>query len=169
MDQIMVDVGKEPVMVGEEVVLIGRQKAARISAESLADLSKTIPYEIVCGIGSRVPRIYVGKAPRQPSGMPEEKRRALRRNAQMPVHFLDMPSLADSPGMTGDVSAGGVRIFTQEQVVPYRRHRLCLDLPHNDPVYVSGTSVWSKPALNGRYECGIKLDKPLPGRAQGSF
>ncbi|MFA5096400.1 MAG: alanine racemase, partial [Candidatus Omnitrophota bacterium] len=57
MDQIMVDVGNEPVKAGDEVVLIGRQGKCRITAEELADLSNTIPYEIVCGLGSRIPRV----------------------------------------------------------------------------------------------------------------
>jgi alanine racemase len=59
MDQIMVDVGNLAVKVGDEAVLIGRQAKQRISAEELADLSGTIPYEIVCGLGSRVPRVYI--------------------------------------------------------------------------------------------------------------
>jgi alanine racemase len=59
MDQIMVDVGDFPVKVGEEVVLIGSQGRHGISAEELAGLSGTIPYEIVCGLGSRVPRVFV--------------------------------------------------------------------------------------------------------------
>jgi alanine racemase len=164
MDQIMVDVGKDPVKVGDEVVLIGSQGKERISAESLALLSKTIPYEIVCGIGSRVPRIYARKQKQQPSGVPLEKRKALRRSANLPLRFLDMPSLADSVGMTGDVSASGMRIFTPEQVLSYRRHKICLDLPNGDPVYISGTCVWSKPELKGRYACGFKLDRPLPAK-----
>ena len=58
MDQIMVDVGNLAVRVGDEVVLIGSQGNEKISAEELAALSDTIPYEIVCGLGSRIPRIY---------------------------------------------------------------------------------------------------------------
>jgi alanine racemase len=58
MDQIMVDVGNFNPKIGEEVVLIGKQGKHKITAEELADLSGTISYEIVCGLGSRIPRIY---------------------------------------------------------------------------------------------------------------
>ena len=59
MDQIMVDVGNTSVRRGEEVVLIGSQGKETVSAEELAHLSDTIPYEIVCGLGSRIPRVYI--------------------------------------------------------------------------------------------------------------
>ncbi len=63
MDLSMVDVGNIPdAKVGDEVVLIGRQGKESISAEELARLSDTIPYEIVCSVGRRVPRIYIGQA-----------------------------------------------------------------------------------------------------------
>jgi alanine racemase len=58
MDQIMVDVGNFKPRVGDEVVLIGKQGKQQVTAEELADLSGTIAYEIVCGLGSRIPRIY---------------------------------------------------------------------------------------------------------------
>lgn len=59
MDQIMVDVGNTSVKAGDEAVLIGSQGKNKIIVEDLADLSGTIPYEIVCGLGSRIPRIYI--------------------------------------------------------------------------------------------------------------
>ncbi len=58
MDQIMVDVGDTKVRIGDEAVLIGTQGKNKITAEELAVLSGTIPYEIVCGLGSRIPRVY---------------------------------------------------------------------------------------------------------------
>lgn len=58
MDQLMVDVGDLPVRTGDEAVLIGSQGKYSITAEELARLSGTIPYEIVCGLGSRIPRVY---------------------------------------------------------------------------------------------------------------
>jgi alanine racemase len=60
MDQLMVDVGDLPVERGDEVVLLGCQGNDEITAAEWADRLGTIPYEIVCGIGPRVPREYVG-------------------------------------------------------------------------------------------------------------
>ena len=57
MDQLMVDVGDADVAIGDEVVMIGRQGAHTIRAEDWAERLGTIGYEIVCGIGSRVPRV----------------------------------------------------------------------------------------------------------------
>ena len=60
MDQITVDCGPDAkVAVGDEVVLIGRQGDAEITAWDWADLTGTIAYEVVCGVSGRVPRRYV--------------------------------------------------------------------------------------------------------------
>lgn len=60
MDHILVDVtGLAGVDVGEEVVLMGRQGEAQIRAEEMSDWGATIPYEILCGISKRVPRVYL--------------------------------------------------------------------------------------------------------------
>lgn len=61
MDQFMVDVtGIEDVSVEDEVVLFGKQGENEIPVEELASLLGTINYEIVCMIGKRVPRVYIG-------------------------------------------------------------------------------------------------------------
>jgi alanine racemase len=54
----MVDLGDDDVAVGDEVVLIGRQGDAEVTAQEWADRLGTIAYEIVCGIGPRAPRSY---------------------------------------------------------------------------------------------------------------
>ena len=60
MDQVLVDVtGSPPVSVGDEVVLLGAQGRQRVTAGSMADAAGTIPYEILCGISKRVPRVTV--------------------------------------------------------------------------------------------------------------
>jgi alanine racemase len=63
MDQLMVDVGQADVGVGDEAVLIGEQGDERIGVAEWADRLGTIGYEIVCGIGRRIPRLEVGDVP----------------------------------------------------------------------------------------------------------
>jgi alanine racemase len=59
MDFVMVDVTEIPdVAIGDEVVLIGKQGKERITAEEIAEIINSIPYEVFCSIGKRVPRIY---------------------------------------------------------------------------------------------------------------
>ena len=59
MDQIMVDCGDDDgVLPGDEVVLIGRQGNEHITAWEWATHVGTIAYEVLCGIGPRVPKIY---------------------------------------------------------------------------------------------------------------
>lgn len=65
MDMCMADVTDVPgVQVGDEVVLLGKQQGQQISVEELATLSDTIPYEILCGVGARVPRVPASAADR---------------------------------------------------------------------------------------------------------
>ncbi len=59
MDQTMVDIGlKDNIKVGDEVILIGSQKGRTIKVEELARICHTIPYQVLCWISSRVPRVY---------------------------------------------------------------------------------------------------------------
>ncbi len=61
MDLTLVDLTEIPeAKTGDEVVLIGAQGEEKISAEDVANWADTISYEILCGISSRVPRIYTG-------------------------------------------------------------------------------------------------------------
>lgn len=60
MDQIMVDCEDDhSVKVGDEVVLLGRQGTECITAAEWADRLGTITWEVLCGIGPRVPRLVV--------------------------------------------------------------------------------------------------------------
>jgi alanine racemase len=60
MDLTMVDVTDVPgAAEGDEAVVIGAQGAAAITVEEVAAGAGTIAYEILCGIGPRVPRRYL--------------------------------------------------------------------------------------------------------------
>jgi alanine racemase len=58
MDMLAADVTGMEVSPGDDVVIIGRQGTDRIDAREMAATIGTIPWEIVCRIGSRIQRIY---------------------------------------------------------------------------------------------------------------
>jgi len=58
MDMTMLDVTDVPAVAeGDEVVLLGAQGSERITADDIAVKTGTIAYEVLCGIGARVPRV----------------------------------------------------------------------------------------------------------------
>ncbi len=60
MDLTMVDVtAVRDVTAKDEVILMGEQGGATITAEDIAAWAQTISYEILCGISKRVPRVYL--------------------------------------------------------------------------------------------------------------
>ncbi|MBI2517745.1 MAG: alanine racemase [Opitutae bacterium] len=60
MDQTIVDLTDVPgeVRCGEPVVLVGRQNGAEISVAEFSAWSDTIPWETLCSVTKRVPRLY---------------------------------------------------------------------------------------------------------------
>ncbi len=59
MDQTIVDVTGVPgVKCGDEVVLVGRQQGAEISITEFSRWADTIPWETLCSVSKRVPRLY---------------------------------------------------------------------------------------------------------------
>jgi alanine racemase len=59
MDITLIDVTGLAVDVGDEVILIGESGDRAITAWDHAGHAQTIPYEILCNISARVPRVYV--------------------------------------------------------------------------------------------------------------
>src|SRR5437899_7440284 len=58
MDMLMADVTGLEVSPGDDVVIIGSQGTDRIDVREMAAQIGTIPYEILCRIGSRIERVY---------------------------------------------------------------------------------------------------------------
>jgi alanine racemase len=59
MDQTIVDVTDvEGVVCGDQVVLVGRQADAEITAAEFSRWAETIPWETLCSVTKRVPRLY---------------------------------------------------------------------------------------------------------------
>jgi len=62
MDMCTIDVTHIPdCVVGDEVVLLGKQGKEYISANEIAAKAKTISYEVLCALGKRAPRIFLQK------------------------------------------------------------------------------------------------------------
>lgn len=60
MDQFMVNVDEiSDAAEGDEVTLIGTDGAYQITMEELAELSGRFNYEFACGLGKRIPRVYI--------------------------------------------------------------------------------------------------------------
>jgi alanine racemase len=61
MDLTIADVTRiRGVAVGDEVILIGQNAGKSVDAVELAHLCESVPYEILCGLSQRVPRVYRG-------------------------------------------------------------------------------------------------------------
>jgi alanine racemase len=58
MDLTLVDATDGGAAPGDPVVCLGSDAGLRVTAWDLARAAGTIPYEILCGIGPRVPRTY---------------------------------------------------------------------------------------------------------------
>jgi alanine racemase len=62
MDMMLIDVTDLDVRTGDEVVIIGAQGGDRLDVREVAATIGSIPWEVLCRIGSRIERVY-GPAP----------------------------------------------------------------------------------------------------------
>jgi alanine racemase len=59
MDMLMVDTTSDmEVRPGDRVTILGQDGGENIRAEAIADLTRTIPYDIVTKLGSKIPRLF---------------------------------------------------------------------------------------------------------------
>jgi alanine racemase len=58
MDMLAADVTGLDVAPGDEVVILGAQGDDRIDVREMAAVIGTIPWEIVCRVGTRIQRVY---------------------------------------------------------------------------------------------------------------
>ena len=60
MDMTMIDVTGLDVATGDEVVIVGEQDGEEIGMREIAAAIGTIPYELLCRVGTRIERQYTG-------------------------------------------------------------------------------------------------------------
>ncbi|MFA5319926.1 MAG: alanine racemase [Candidatus Omnitrophota bacterium] len=180
MDQLMVDAGKTCLCAGEETVFIGQQGKEKITAGELARLGGTIAYEILCGIGSRVPRVYKTEASFIAPEDWKEKRVFTRFPARMRLDFSCNETGFHGEAETRDISASGLsfefnrvnsRSGGKEEIAlnkrsPFPAHshlNLCLlDSRGAEVLQAGGDVVWSRKVSFQQYRAGISFSK-LPG------
>ena len=63
MDYLCVDLGQTQAQLGDSVTLIGEEDEGSITTEDLANWAETLPYEILTGLVSRLPRFYKKASP----------------------------------------------------------------------------------------------------------
>ncbi len=59
MDMVTIDITDISAKVGDEVVILGPDLSKKIRVETLARWAHTIPYEILCRFGARLPKVVV--------------------------------------------------------------------------------------------------------------
>jgi alanine racemase len=60
MDQCMIDVTDIPgAAIGDEAVVMGAQGENLVSAEEIGEKTGTLNYEVLCGFGQRLPKVYI--------------------------------------------------------------------------------------------------------------
>ena len=120
MDQIVVDCGDDDsVQPGDEVVLLGTQGDETITADDWADMLGTISYEVVCGVGPRMPRISAATAParwltptsssgcaspRRPAPCARWPRGAPRSSSVWATRSADLLFVGEGPGREEDLA-----------------------------------------------------------------
>jgi alanine racemase len=68
MDVTLVDATGLEVARGDRATCLGTQDGESVTAWELAREADTIPYEILCGFGPRVERVYVAADDASPGG-----------------------------------------------------------------------------------------------------
>lgn len=67
MDQFLFLNKNNSIKVNDKIVLIGTEEDSSFAADDIAEILKTINYEVVCAISNRVPRVYVESGKKRPS------------------------------------------------------------------------------------------------------
>jgi len=92
--------------------------------------------------------------------MNEDNRIFERFSARFPLRFIDLRDNREGIAEVRDVSAKGVGMVTEEQLLPNTALEMWLQIPDKgEPLYARGQVVWSKPQGINAYRTGINLER----------
>lgn len=90
----------------------------------------------------------------------EDRRIFARFPAAFSLRFLDLNKNWEGLAQTSDISAKGIGIELNEQLVPRTSLELWLNIPDRfGPLYTRGKIIWSKMVKPSKYKAGIELEK----------
>ena len=76
------------------------------------------------------------------------------------LRYLNLHSNKEGSALTRDISAKGIGLFTEEELLPHTPLEVWLQIPdRGEPLYNKGEVVWSKMVEPDRYRAGICLEK----------
>jgi len=83
-----------------------------------------------------------------------------RFRVNLPVKFIEIFTNLEGKGRTIDISAGGIGLFTEEDIKPERHIELWIDVPDKgEPLYAKGKIVWVQMLSPNNFAVGIELEK----------
>lgn len=90
----------------------------------------------------------------------KDRRIFLRFPVSLPVRYVNLNLKRKSQAQTVNISANGIGILTNEELIPHTILDIWLHIPENgQPLYTKGEVIWSKQINGHKYRVGICLKK----------
>ncbi len=84
-----------------------------------------------------------------------------RFRSRFSLKYINLNSNKEGHGQTNDVSANGICINAQEELLAHNLLEIWLLLPNrNQPLYTRAEVIWSSMLERNNYKVGLKLEKP---------
>lgn len=79
---------------------------------------------------------------------------------ELDLRFLDIDSNREGQAKTADISAKGLGLVADEELIPRSSVELWLQMPDSaESFYTRGTVVWSKMIEPNRFKAGVSLER----------
>jgi hypothetical protein len=90
----------------------------------------------------------------------EDRRIFARFSTKFPLRFIDVQGNREGEAQALDISAKGIGIVTNTELVRNTSLEMWLRIPDKgEPLYARGEVVWSKPEGENAYHTGVSLEK----------
>lgn len=127
----------------------------------LKDLDKEKIYKFVQAFyPEQIKRQYCQGLEKEDKTIKEDRRIFERIPVQIPLRFLELYSNKEGTALTYNISAKGIGLLTQEELLPHASLELWLDIPgQTEPFYTRADVVWSKRINPDTYKVGLNLER----------